>query len=168
MKVTGYKLREALKMAQLELSTIDSQFEDSLYCFEGEVKPSPKDIINNIQGLERSIARLQTAQCLYNLSIHVVVAHEKMTLEEAIKRVGGAGRISKMWRIAAQGQKADRWERIQTMSRKTDDEFAKPTVAKNEALEYTKNAEKYASALRNAIAIANTTEVTLDMDLDLV
>jgi RNase H-fold protein (predicted Holliday junction resolvase) len=164
MKITGYKLREALKMNQLELSTIGSQFQESLYCFEGEVKPKPQEVIDKIQQLESNIARLQTAQSLYNLIVKVHVDDETLTLEEAIKRVGGAGRISKMWRIAAQGQQADRWEMMQNRSRKTDDILATPTVAKSEALEYTKRAEKYASSLRNAIAIGNTTEVTFTDD----
>jgi len=162
MKVTGYKIREALKMAQLELSTIGSQFGDSLFCFEGEAKPSPKNIIISIQQLERNIARLQTAQAMYNLTVMITVGHERLTLEEAIKRVGGAGRISKMWRVAAQGNQVDKWELRQSMSRKTDEIQAQPTISKIEALEETKVSEKYASALRNAIAIGNTTEVTLD------
>ncbi len=158
MKITGYKLREALKMAQLELTTIATQFEESLFRFEGEEKTTPRDIIDRVNKLETDIAKLQTAQCLYNLGVNVTIFGCEVTLQEAIKRVGGAGRIAKMWKIAAQGNKVDRWAVAQQMSRKTDDIMAESTVSKVEALEETKSAEKYASTLRNAIAIGNTTE----------
>lgn len=86
----------------------------------------------------------------------------KMLLEEAIKRVGGAGRMSKLWRTVSKGTTRDRWTSIQAATRKEGEEKAKPTITKAGALEKAKEAEKFASALRSAIAVGNTTKVSID------
>lgn len=162
MKVNGYKLREALKMKALELSTIQSQFDESLFSFEGDKKELPGDIANKIAKLEVEIAMLQAAQSEYNLQVKVEVEGKTLPLEAAVKMVGGAGRLSKMWRTAAQGSKRDRWDRGFPTTRNKEDVVAQPTISKSEALEQAKAAEKYAAALRNAIAVGNNKEVAID------
>jgi len=162
MDVDGNQLKEALKMASLELSIVKTQFEDTLFKFDDEEKESPGDVANRIDELESRIAKLQTAQSLYNLSIEVEVLGEVMLLEEAIKRVGGAGRLSKTWRTASAGHVRDRWSTLQASVRKDGEETAKPTITKLEALEKAKAAEKFASALRSAISTGNTVKVTID------
>ncbi len=164
MEVTGYQLKEALKMKNLELATIQTQFDDSLHKFEDEEDKSPGTVAEHIAMLEEHVAELQTAQSYYNLQVTVKL-HKNMIeipLEKAIKLVGGAGRLSKMWRSAAKGDKLDRWDRRIHMTRKSDEEVAKPTISKAEALERAKKAESYASQLRNAIALGNTTKVAID------
>jgi hypothetical protein len=162
MDVDGNQLKEALKMASLELSIVKTQFEDTLFKFDDEEKESPGDVADRIDELESRIAKLQTAQSLYNLSIEVEVLGETMLLEEAIKRVGGAGRLSKTWRNASAGRVRDRWSTLQASVRKDGEETAKPTITKLEALGKAKAAEKFASALRSAISTGNTVKVTID------
>lgn len=162
MKVTGYKLREVLKMKSLELATIQTLFDESLQAFEGDKKESPKEIADAISKLEKEVAILQAIQSDYNLKVAIEVEGIKMPLEAAIKMVGGAGRLSKMWRTAAQGSKRDRWDRGSAMTRNKEDLVAQPTISKTEALLFAKKAERFAAALRNAIAVGNNTTVAID------
>ncbi len=161
MEITGYQLKEALKMAALERETVLTQFDETLYAFDGEEKPSPEEISDSIACLETKIATLQTAQSQYNLHVQVSVQGEEMTLEQAIKMVGGAGRLSKMWRSAAKGNKRDRWDRTITVTRKTDEEVALPTISKQDSMERAKEAEMFASRLRSAISVGNTNKVNI-------
>jgi len=155
---------------QLELATVSSTFEESLYKFEGEDKQTPQEVADNITKLEREISTLQTAQSRYNLGVTVVVGatKEKLTLEQAVKLVGGAGRVAKLWRNAAKGEKRDRYgygDRVKT--RKADEVTATATVTREEALTKARNAESFAGSLRNAIAFGNTTELDLDIPQEL-
>jgi hypothetical protein len=162
MEVTGYKLREALKMASLELETVKTQFDESLYAFDGEEKDSPEDISDKIRELEIKVARLQAAQEQYNQKVTVDVNGSKVILAVAIKLVGGAGRVAKMWKQAAKGSVRDRWSRHQAAIRKADEEVAKPTIDKSDALKLAKDSERYAASLRSAIAYGNTSKVAVD------
>ena len=163
MIVNGYKLRETIKMKQLELSTIQTQFEDSLFKFEGEAKIHPKDVVNQIKKLEHEIALLQTAQNSYNSSVTVTLdgMNEPVRLAYAIKIVGGAGRVAKMWRSAAQGKTRDRWDRMAPEIRKSDEEKAQRVMDNKEALEEAKIGEKFASSVRSAIATGNAEDVDI-------
>jgi len=71
MEVTGYTFKEAIKMAILELDTVRSTFEESLYVFAGEERQDPVEIAKQIEKLEGQIAQLQTAQAEYNLTVIV-------------------------------------------------------------------------------------------------
>jgi len=161
MDVTGYKLKEALKLKTIELQSVQSLFDESLYKFEGEEKLSPMDVVAQIKTLEDQIAKLQTAQSYYNLQVIVIINGERGFLETAIKLVGGAGRVSKMWRTASAGRTRDKWDRSQIATRRTDEITAEPTVKKVDALEKAKEAEKFASSLRSAIAVGNTSIVDI-------
>ena len=158
MEITGYQIKEALKMVSLEKETVLTQFDETLYAFAGEKKPSPEEISDRVAYLETKIATLQTAQSQYNLHVQVSVQGEDMTLQQAIKMVGGAGRLSKMWRSAAKGNKRDH---ATTVTRKTDEEIAQPTITKQDSMVRAKAAEMFASRLRSAIAVGNTNKVNI-------
>lgn len=162
MEVTGYMLKEVLKLKSIELQAVQSLFDESLYKFEDENKMDPSEVVSNIQKLEEEISILQTAQSYYNLQVKVNIVDKKITLEQSIKLVGGAGRISKMWRNAAAGNTRDKWGRGRIETRKVDEERAISTLTNVEALNYAKEAEKIASALRSAIAVGNTEKVNID------
>ena len=164
MLVTGHQLKEIIHLKQLELLTIQTQFEDSLFKFEGEEKEHPADVVTQIQKLEHEIATLQTAQGYYNDVVTVTIEGLKdpVKLAYAIKAVGGAGRVAKMWRLAAQGKRRDRWDRMQAETRRTDEEKARPIMEWKEALKKAKEAEKFAGSMRSAIATGNTNEVSIN------
>ena len=160
MRVTGYKLRMAIREVTHTRDIAASQFDGSLQMFQGEQKETPERVMANYRKAEDTLAELQTAQCKYNLAVTVPVLDQKMTLCEAVKLVGGAGRAEKMWRSAAAGEKRDRWDRKDT--RNKDEEYAVKTISTEVATALAKRAAKYASALREAIHVGNACEVEIE------
>lgn len=100
MKITGYRIREAIKRWQLRRDTASAQFEDSIHAFEGEAKPSPLELMRTVARADSAIVQLQVAQNRFNLAVIVSVdgIGEQLTLLEAIKAVGGVTRLEKAWR----------------------------------------------------------------------
>ncbi len=166
MQVTGYRFKEAIKMAGLELDAVRSTFDESLFVFAGDEREDPVAIAKTIEQLESQVAMLQTAQAEYNLAVAVSVKDTDgnkidMSLGAAIRLVGGMGRLAKMWRTAARGKIRDRWDRQRVETRSKDLDVAQPTVPKRDALNLAKQYERFASALRNAIAVGNTTKLDI-------
>lgn len=157
MEVSGYQLREAAKVWMLRLTTVESQFEGSLIKFPGENKPAPIDLSVEIMRCEQAVALLNTAQAHFNLNTRVTVDGKSITLAQAIKLIGGAGRMEKMWRSAATGERTDRYNRNNT--RDKDSVVAIRTITFNEALEQAKKAAIYAGQLRSAIAEGNANKL---------
>ena len=59
MKITGIQLKMIIKVKQLELNTLISQFDENLYQFEGEEKINPISILEESLKIEYVIAKLQ-------------------------------------------------------------------------------------------------------------
>lgn len=163
MKITGYKLREAIKQHELRRDTAAATFESSLKKFPGEDKEDPREVIKLFLLSERAVAKLQTVQMFFNIAVKVEANGETMTLAEAIKLVGGAGRVEKMWRVAASGKK-DRYA-THDESRASDTVYATPTITAAEAVRLATAAGRVSGNLRAAIAVANAQEVEIQ-DLD--
>jgi hypothetical protein len=165
MKVTGYKLREALRRWQLRRDTAAGQFPKVLTAFKDEKKPSPDDIGGAVLAAETAIASLQAAQAIYNSSVHVEVGGKASTLLECIKRIGGLGRVEKLWRTAAT-VKEDRYASLhESKTRKADEVIAERTVSYEAAGAKAAEFGKLLGAYREAIAIGNAREVEIK-DLD--
>lgn len=182
MKITGYKLREALKKQELRRDAALAQFKSSLYRFEGDDKLSPDDVMKTITEAETAIAKIQAAQTEYNSKIQVTVSFsatrngkkeaqsEKMSLCAAVKTLGGAGRVEKLWRDAA-GTKQDTrryYDEKAEMTRQTDHVYAKSVLTPKETLERAHWAASWSAALRSSVAAANATEVEIDLDSSLL
>lgn len=168
--INGYRIRETIQRWNLRLSTALNSFEKSLFAFEGDTKETPSNVDAEIIKSERAIAALQTAQARFNLLVEVDVLGKKMTLCEAIKLVGGAGRREKLWRGAAGGTKSDRYNSYMAEERARERDpakiYAKPQVTQRDALKTATEAAKVAAALRAAIAMGNNFEAKVD-DLNL-
>jgi hypothetical protein len=164
MRITGYRLREAIKMHELRRNTWAGQFENSLRKFSDEDKTHPSVVAQNFLTEERAVAKLQAAQARYNLVVTVTVLGERMTLCEAVKRVGGAGRVEGLWRAAAGGKK-DPYGYRQEDERDPTKERARQQMSIGEITKEAQAASKYAGSVRSAIATANTQEVEIE-DLD--
>lgn len=165
MKVSGYMIREALKGHDLKRTLAATQFESTLYAFEGEKKAAPMDVYTAFSVAERAIAKLQYAQTMVNVKVQVDVLGERMSLCEAIKRVGGASRAEKMWRKAAgEKDKKPRFYGDDTDAtvRKANETRATATVSAESAVAQAQLVAKYTSALRVAIAGANAQEVEIE------
>lgn len=162
MKITGYRLQHALRELAHARDIAAGQFADSLVAFPGEAKARPADAMVSFQKAEDRIARIQTIQGDYNLRVKVVAAEQRMSLSEAVKRVGGAGRAEKMWRDCASPKK-DKYG-YDRMERDKDAIVALRTVPVEDAAQSAKEAAKWASALREAIQVGNATEIEFEVE----
>ena len=161
MKITGYKLQHRLRELHHLRDMAASQFDHGRSRFDDDNKPTSKQAFDRYEAAEATIAKLQTAQSQYNLALRVDVLGESLTLAEAVKRVGGAGRMEKMWRSIAV-QKKDRYGFDNDEVRDAGSIRAKATVTVDEAAGYAQKAARFASALREAIQVANATAVEID------
>lgn len=161
-EVNGYMIRQRLQELELDLKALLDEMSNGLYVFEGEERRSPMLAAAEIRTTEAAIAGLQTAQQCYNLVVKVNVQGEEMTLCEAVKRVGGASRLEKMWRGMV-APKKDRYSSGPDMHRDKTQEFAKRSVTVEDAKQQASQAAQYASSLRAAAAVGNNTKIQLDV-----
>jgi hypothetical protein len=162
MKVTGNQLREALRRAVFRRDIWEKQFNDSLFAFKGEEKATPDEVVRNFEQADNQVAAIQDLQQQFNQQVTVPLEGREVTLSLAIKLVGGAGRREKMWRTAASGGEKDRYAGY-NRSRNKDTEEATLRVPQAEALKLADRAARYASALREAIALGNSQSMDLDV-----
>jgi hypothetical protein len=159
MEITGYALRDALKQWELKLAASTKAFSASLHRFKDEAdKKTPQEVVDDMLTAERAIVALQVVQQKYNLSVAVNVQGEAMTLAEAIKHVGAAGKIEKMWKNVAVGKAESRYSSYEDPTIRNNDpnqERAVPVMKSDEVLALTTQASRRASAFRSAIATAN-------------
>jgi hypothetical protein len=159
MKINGYQLREGIKRWLLQRDAASQLFKDSLFSFQGEKKDGPERVMADFIAADRNVARLEELQQLYNQAVTCSVLAERLTLALCVKLVGGAGRQEKMWREAAVGKKERYSYREESRERDKDKEYATPALSIKEYSEKSRLAAKYASALRNAIARGNATDI---------
>lgn len=162
-RVTGYSLREAIKQHTLKRDTAATMFSDTLRAFPDEKKPAPGDVMKTFLDAEDAIARLQTAQMRYNISVRVTIDGESLPLAAAVKLVGGVARAEKMWRSAAT-PKTDRFG-YRDDSRDANTIVSVATITPQEAVGHATKTAKRSAVLRQAIAVANATEILIE-DLD--
>ncbi len=175
MKVTGYKLREAIGTHELRRDGLSAQFADSFKKFKDEEKQTPVQIGVAYRFEETAIARLQAAQTKYNTLVEVSVEGHKMTLLEAVKRQGGVSRLEALWKTAPALQSAKTKARFAMYRETSGDDVRDPTkeraIAVMKPEDITKELSavaKSANALKSAIGAGNATEVDLEgLDLSL-
>lgn len=164
MKATGYEIKEAIRKWELRRDGALHAFEDSLSKFENETKEHPDVLSARFLEAETTIAILQTAQVMYNLNVSVAVLDYSMTLCQAVKQVGGAGRHEKLWKIVAVGRKKSKYEIASNptkVTRSKEEEQAVQVVTPTEAIKRAAKASEWAGALRAAIAEGNSTVVEI-------
>lgn len=156
MKVTGYKIREAITRQKLRRETASSQFADSLHVFPGEEKRTPDQLATDIELAEMRIARLQVAQDAYNAQAGIALH---------IKTIGGLERLEKLWRSAAV-KKKDRFSfsRDNPLLRDEKQVQAKVVVRPEQAALRVESFNHQIAELRAAIGVANGKEIEIDLD----
>lgn len=169
MQTNGYKLRAALKSLEMQIEAATRVFNDCLLKFAGEAKPTPDEAMGVLKGLETRVAKLQAAQATYNTKVQVDVLGNAMTLAEAVKRNGMAGRIVALWKRASGATNPN--QRRYEPALYSDVQVVREgeirqvrTISDMDAIKRAVEAEKFASALRGAIAEGNATHVELDLD----
>ncbi len=158
MKVSGYQIREALKRQELRRSALQLQAKDSLWKFTGETKSTPQEIMAKLEAAETAIATLQTLQDRYNLQTTVL----GVPLTRAVKQVGAAGRLEKLWRELAMSSGNDVFHRGAVTERNKESEFAVKQISIDEAMKKAFEAATIAGNLRAAIAKANANEIEFE------
>lgn len=167
MKVNGHMIQGAIRELTHQREIAAAQFGESLYAFPDEKRPRPGVLVAAHRECDVSIAQLQVLQARYNLAVTVEVDPGKMTLHEAVKRVGGAGRVEKMWREAAKDLGRGRYD-SRTLERSATTVTASRTVTVEECMAAAKIAGRHAAALRAAIQRGNVVEVDFEnVDPDL-
>lgn len=168
MLVTGYALREAIKQWELRKDAANRVFEDSLKVFPGEDKPHPSKLIEQYLAAEVAIAQLQTAQAQYNLMNTFDFEGRKITLCEAVKSLGGYGRVEKLWRTAAGGGKKDRYGSSSNDERDPEKIYSVQVVTPSMGVEQSSLAARRASTLRAGIATSNAVMAAIDLNPELL
>ena len=165
MKITGFQLTYRLRELQDTREIAQTQFNEGLFQYPTEVgqKPTPIELDRVLSECERKIAILQVAQARYNLAVQVEVLGQKMTLHEAVKLVGGAGRLAKMWKEAAKKTDSNSYGyMVQQAGRDKEHEYLQRTVTVQECLERSQAATRWASGLRQAIQLGNSVEIEVE------
>lgn len=140
---------------------VQAQFPDTLFVFEGEKKESPADVVRRFAQLEDTIAQVQAAQVVFNNKVQVEVMGAKTTLGYAIKRLGGAGRVERLWKSVLKKDDTPRWARHSPdgeKKREKDSDYARPTITPSQVVSQVRVASQFVAALREAIAKGNATE----------
>jgi hypothetical protein len=163
VKITGYKLQQAIREQMQRRDAAAARFNGTLMAFPDEQKQKPTKVFDEFMDAERKLASLQVAQARYNLSVQVKVGYDTITLHEAVKRVGGAGRGEKMWRSASTPRE-DRYS-YREESRAKDSIVPSRQISFESADELRRTAAQFAASLREAIAIGNATERDLDVEI---
>lgn len=163
MKVTGYKLREAIKMWELRRDAALKQFDEDLTRFPSDpVEKSPTACWERFLDAETNICRLQTAQQQYNLKVTVTPAGKPMTLCQAVKMLGGLGRSEKMWKQVSSPKKERYSLREVRTSRQVGVEEVVPVISKHEAVKQAVQASRVANAYRSACNAGNAQELEVE------
>lgn len=162
--LTGVQIRERIRAEELRRDLSATEFPTSLYAFEDDDKSlSPAQHAENFLDAERKVAQLQTLQTRYNLLVQLNVLGEKMSLAEAVKRLGGAGRLTKMWTSAAKDEGKDRYGYgSDRLTRDKSQERARRQVTKQACAEAAGKAARFAGELRAAVARGNGTPIDFD------
>lgn len=172
VEVTGYKLRAALKKAEIVKDSLYQRFPHSLFAFEGETgeEKEPKKIADQIKKVEDRIAKIQTAQAYYNWNVSVMVDGKAISLMQAIKSLGGAGRLEKLWKSVSKGKTGlGRYREDDVeLERREEVTRANPTLNRSQALELAVNAADYAARLRAAIAEGNAIKQPIELEAGLL
>ena len=166
MKINGYKLREALKFWNAKREATLSLFEGSLTKFKDENKKTPDEVISDFLEAEGAIVSLQTEQMRYNLAVTVRVHNNEMTLASAIKKLGGVGRVEKIWKAASKPVVKGRYGHIENKVityKEKDTEYAERVVSFESALERAAVAGREAAVYREAVSIGNSKEIETDL-----
>ena len=157
MKVTGYRIQQALRAEQDRRELAETRFTASLRAFPGEEDGDPIQRMKELQECEERIALFQAAQTAFNVAVQLNVLGQKMSLLAAVKLVGGAGRREKLWRDAAKDPPS--YER----TRDRDAIVAKRMVPQDKCAELAVEAGRWARALRAAIQGGNAVEISVEM-----
>ena len=158
---TGIDLQAAISFWEKQRDLAKDEFPDSFSAFPDETKASPDDVMARYLRAEEAVVQLQTALAEYNQLVSVEIDGRRMSLTEAIKRVGGAGRVESLWRDATKSKSNPYQDNSSRDEGKTYAVAALPLSAIQERVTL---ATKWAAQLRRQISAANAQRVEVVLD----
>jgi hypothetical protein len=164
MKVNGHQLREAIKRWEMKRETVLRGFDKSFFRKKSEeTKKSPIEIAAEFKKCEFIIAKLQAAQTRYNIETTVEFVEDsslmKISLCEAVKRIGGYGRLESMWRKASLQEEDPNEDMKMRYSESTKIEWPVRVTSIETAVAEATQINLVCGSLRGAIAQGNTREM---------
>lgn len=174
MKVNGNTLREAIHRWEMRREALIRQFNPSFFAKPSAIAAKnatqPETVAKDYIRCEEAIAKLQAIQAKYNVdttvSFEVEGKQHRMSLSEAVKRIGGAGRLENLWRQASL-QAEDQYETQRMMYSDKNMEWPVRTMAIKDIVDRATSASLFTGALRGAIAVGNTREMDFDINPEL-
>jgi hypothetical protein len=171
MNINGVTIREALKRWEMRREAAVRRFNSSFFAKPSDIAAkkatNPDEIMKEFERCEDAVATLQAVQARYNLETSVSFQFNgknvRMSLTEAVKRVGGAGRAENMWR-AQTVTPEDPFENQRYAYGDKNVEFQIRQMDLKMVVERAANASSFAGALRGAIASGNTREMDVDVN----
>lgn len=169
MKVTGYQLREALRHWRSVLEGLAIDLKGSTRYFDPKEKVNPLTVAKEYMAAEDAVAKIEEAQQKYNLRVTLIIVDEPYTLTYAIKALGSAGRYAAIWKAEASDKQSKReWGDSYDYVRNKDDIHAERAISKEEASKMRTAANRHASDIRQAIALANASKLEIDIPENLI
>ena len=170
MNITGHRIIQRLKELKAERSMLNDRYPGTLFQFPSDLEQEdalmPEAIIGKLVLIEGKIAWLQHAQARYGQKVEVIFEGHNCTLALAVKLLGGMDRAEKLWRQAAKVSDGERGKRRTLFSdydRKKsdpDEERLVRVVSLESAMKQAQAMSRRCSAMRGAIAVANSRETT--------
>lgn len=159
MKITGYDLRSAINEWEGIAAVNRQLFVANALAFPSEITDETKDRVKGYmrayKEAEENVARLQTIQAEYNLSVRVDWGEGEHSLAYVVKMIGGAGRAVGLWKKILPTQ--DPYYSRHPMTRSEGEENQIPILDDTTIQENLRRARRRADAIRNAIGKGNAT-----------
>lgn len=167
-QMNGNRFKLNLKLWNDRKLSAVSHWGKSFWAFKDEKKDSAEVVAQEVEQAEMAIATLQTLQAQYNMGVTVTMDGISVCLLQAIKSVGGIGRMEKRWGEASRVEDARRRHRWDTVAspdtpRDTDHIYPERTITMEKIRQLSAEATKDAAVTREAIAKGNA--VTKEMDI---
>ena len=152
-------IQEALSTWIQRKDFLSKRFKRALWQFEGDDLGNVSVLADEFRVADLTVAHLQNLQDTYNGGIKVNVDSEDMTLADAIKQIGGSGRMAKMWREAADSTGTERHYGGEDMTRKMDEISKERTISVKDCMDQAEIYSSLLSKFRIAIREGNQTQV---------
>lgn len=176
MELTGHRIKNTIKAWELKREALQKRFNEVIYTFPSNGDPSVEtkqesllEVSTKLNEVEAAIAKLQEIQSVYNMSVDIKHSeNSKFTLCEAIKRIGGAVRMEKLWKkIVAEKEEKSYYSPRESNVRNKDAIYARLSITDEEAMEKALFFTNLSSVLKSAIAEANTVKIEMDVNQNL-
>ncbi len=158
MKVTGYQIKQSVEQFEITKSALEEELEAVQIGFRKDAKRTVKEVADELELVERNIAKLQSAQITYNEAVKVWIDGEQVSLTYAIKVSGPAGRSESRWKKLSKVRERNSYG---STEREPGKEYTEVLVDTKQAL-----IEAKAAAIRKAmigaqVGIGNASEVEI-------